>query len=131
VDSLRDPAALPGWLASTTRNECLQLLRAKQRQVPVDGELVPEGTGPASDEWLLKQERHIALRAAFASLPERCRALLSLLFRDPPPPYTTISADLGVPVGSIGPIRQRCLAALRAHPLMTALGEDTTRQAAR
>ena len=85
----------------------------------------------AAGEWLLRQERHIALRTAFAGLSERCRTLLSLLFRDPPPPYADISADLGIPVGSIGPIRQRCLAALRTHPLMTALGEDPTRQAAR
>ena len=28
IGSLREPAALPGWLATTTRRECLRVLRA-------------------------------------------------------------------------------------------------------
>jgi RNA polymerase sigma factor (sigma-70 family) len=126
VGSLRDPAALAGWLATTARNECVQVLRSKQRHVQTDGELLPEETQEAADDWLLKQERHIALRAAFAGLSERCRALLSLLFADPAVPYADISGRLAIPVGGIGPTRQRCLAALRAHPLMIALGEGPT-----
>ena len=126
LSSLRDPAALGGWLATTARNECLQVLRSRQRHVQTDGELLPDETQEASDAWLLKQERHIALRAAFAGLSERCKALLSLLFADPPTPYVEISARLAMPVGGIGPTRQRCVAALRAHPLMIALGEGPT-----
>ncbi len=131
LDSLRDAAALGGWLATTARNECLQLLRSQQRTVQTDGDLLPELTQEASDELVLKQERHIALRAAFAGLSDRCRALLSLLFADPPAPYADISARLAIPVGGIGPTRQRCLATLRAHPVMVALddgpaGEDVT-----
>jgi RNA polymerase sigma factor (sigma-70 family) len=126
LGSLRDPAALGGWLATTARNECLQVLRSKQRHVQTDGELLPDEIQEASDAWLLKQERHIALRAAFAGLSERCKALLSLLFADPPTPYVDISARLAIPVGGIGPTRQRCMAALRAHPLMIALGEGPT-----
>jgi hypothetical protein len=41
-------------------------------------------------------------------------------------PYADISGRLAIPVGGIGPTRQRCLAALRAHPLMIALGEGPT-----
>jgi len=123
LGTIRDPAALPGWLATTTRNECLQLLRAKHRQVPTDSEELPDAETPASDQWLLTQERHIALRAAFAALSERCVALLTLLFADPPTPYAEISRRLGIPAGGIGPTRLRCLESLRAHPLIAALDE--------
>ncbi|MGH3931534.1 MAG: RNA polymerase sigma factor, partial [Pseudonocardiaceae bacterium] len=84
LGTIREPAALPGWIATTTRRECLHLLRLKKRQVPVaDQDLVRldvHDAGPGADEWLLVQERHIALRSAFAGLSQRCRQLLSLLF---------------------------------------------------
>ena len=121
LDSIREPAALPGWLATTTRNECLQLLKAKQRQVPVEEAELPDDEAAASDEWLLREERHIALRAAFAALSQRCHTLLALLFRDPPPAYAEVSQRLGIAVGSIGPTRLRCLDDLRSHPGLAAL----------
>jgi RNA polymerase sigma factor (sigma-70 family) len=123
---LREPAALAGWLATTTRNECVQVLRATQRHVQLDTEFLGSEDAAAADRWVLEQERHIALWTAFADLPERCRALLSLLFADPPASYADVSAGLGLPVGAIGPTRQRCLGVLRRHPLMTALGEGPT-----
>jgi hypothetical protein len=61
------------------------------------------------------------LREAFALLSQRCRELLSLLIADPPAGYTQISAALGMPVGSIGPTRARCLDALRRVPALAAL----------
>jgi RNA polymerase sigma factor (sigma-70 family) len=121
LDTIHEPAALPGWIATTTRRECLHLLRAKKRQIPVDDEGFPDSTGPASDEWLLQQERQIALREAFAQLPERCRQLLSMLFSDPPTPYSEISARLDMPIGGIGPSRLRCLQKLRGIPVIAAL----------
>lgn len=123
---LREPAALAGWLARTTRNECVQVLRTRQRHVQMDTDFLPAEDSAAADRWVLEQERHIALRTAFAGLSERCRALLALLFADPPASYTDISTRLGIPVGGIGPTRQRCLGVLRKHPLMTALGEGPT-----
>jgi DNA-directed RNA polymerase specialized sigma24 family protein len=36
-----------------------------------------------------------------------------LLMADPPTPYADISDELGLPMGSIGPTRGRCLAQLR------------------
>jgi RNA polymerase sigma factor (sigma-70 family) len=120
LDSLRDPAALPGWLATTARNECLTVLRVRGRQREFDAER-DDGALPASDEWLLTQERHVALRVAFAGLSEQCRRLLALLFGDPPAPYAAISDTLGLPVGGIGPNRQRCLDKLRRSEPMAAL----------
>jgi RNA polymerase sigma factor (sigma-70 family) len=121
LNTIREPAALPGWLATTTRHECLYLLRGKNRQIPVDDQRLPDEAEPASDEGLLKQEQHIALLAAFAELPERCQQLLSMLFSDPPTPYTEIAARLGMAVGGIGPNRQRCLDKLRDNPAIAAL----------
>lgn len=121
--ALREPAALPGWLATTTRRECLAVLRARQRQIPVEHDDLADEATPASDEWLLGQERQIALRAAFGRLSERCRQLLGLLFREPPATYAQISAELGMAVGAIGPNRQRCLDRLRATPEFVALAD--------
>jgi RNA polymerase sigma factor (sigma-70 family) len=124
LETIREPAALPGWLATTARHECLYLLRTKRRQTPVDDEGYFDEQAPASDEWLLTQERQIALRAAFAQLSQRCQRLLAMLFADPPTPYARISAELHMPVGSIGPQRGRCLAELRADPRLAALLES-------
>jgi RNA polymerase sigma factor (sigma-70 family) len=121
---LRAPAALPGWLATTTRRECLRVLRlAESRQGHergADMETIADGAA-AVEEGLLAAERHLALRAAFAQLPPRCRTLLGMLLRDPPAPYAEISAELEMPVGSIGPNRARCLEALRRAPALAGL----------
>jgi RNA polymerase sigma factor (sigma-70 family) len=117
LDTIREPAALPGWLKTTAQRECLHLLRAKNRQVPVaDDEVFEDDGGPACDEWLLAQERQAALRAAFAGLSERCRRLLAMLFADPPVAYARIGAELEMAIGAIGPTRQRCLQRLRGSP---------------
>jgi RNA polymerase sigma factor (sigma-70 family) len=121
LETIREPAALPGWIVTTTRNECLRVLRAGQRTVPVEpDERLADGDPPV-DAWLLADERANALRTAFAGLPERCRRLLSLLFADPPTPYIDISATIGIAVGAIGPNRQRCLERLRRDPAVAPL----------
>jgi DNA-directed RNA polymerase specialized sigma24 family protein len=75
---------------------------------------------------LLAAERHAALREAFTHLPPRDQQLIALLIEDPPVPYAEISARLGIPVGSIGPNRRRCLDKLRHHPAIAKLiGADS------
>jgi DNA-directed RNA polymerase specialized sigma24 family protein len=71
--------------------------------------------------WLLAVERHAALREAFLDLPPSDQRLIALLIEDPPVPYAQISARLGIPIGSIGPTRSRCLDKLRRHPAIAAL----------
>ena len=93
-------------------------------------EAIPdEQTGMAEQELLLA-ERHAALREALTQLTPRCQRLIALLVEDPPVPYTQISARLGIPVGSIGPCRSRCLDKLRRNPAIAALintdGEPAT-----
>jgi len=71
------------------------------------------------DEDLLAEERRAAVRAAFAQLRPQCRRLLALLAGDPPISYAEIAAGLGVPIGSLGPTRARCLERLRrSEPLL-------------
>ena len=55
------------------------------------------------------------------TVPEQCQRLIALLTEDPPVPYAEISARLGIPVGSIGPCRRRCLEKLRRDPAIAAL----------
>jgi RNA polymerase sigma factor (sigma-70 family) len=130
LGNLRDPAAIPGWLATTARRECCQALRAG-RSLPAaacapDVEDIPDCQSGAPEQDLLTAERHAALREAFTSLSPSCQRLLALLIKDPPVPYAQISATLGIPIGSIGPTRRRCLEQLRHHLAIAALmnGDD-------
>ena len=113
--SLREPDRLGAWLAPTARRECLRLLRMSGRSIPVGGEqdLPEHGDGPEIDERLLRDERESALARAFARISERCQRLLRVLVSDPAPSYEEVGAALDMPVGSIGPTRQRCLDRLR------------------
>ncbi|MFP5379826.1 MAG: RNA polymerase sigma factor [Vicinamibacteria bacterium] len=114
LDDLRDPGALPGWLATTARNECLRVLRHQSRTIPTEDDRIPQDSAPSQvDARLLTEERDAALWRAFSTLTARCQALLRMLAADPAPSYDEISAALGMPVGSIGPTRGRCLATLR------------------
>lgn len=131
---LREPEALPGWISTATRHECIRVSNLSRRSIPVDpttGRFDVQDDSELDDE-LLRSERHHALREALQELPAHQRELLLLLSTDPPPSYQEVSARLGIPVGSIGPTRQRGLARLRrtqairnylAAPSGTALGE--------
>src|SRR5262249_24730334 len=124
LGNLRDPAARPGWLATTPARECAKALRAARRppawQMPDDGS-IPDTLAATAEQELLLAERHATLREALTCLPPGCQRLLILLSQDPPVPYAQISAELGIPVGSIGPTRSRCLQKLRRHPAIAAL----------
>ena len=116
---LREPAALPGWLATTTARACIEVYRRNKRQIPRDtlDVTVPDG-GPGHEHRLLLEEQQDALRAAFARLGDRCRQLLQMLFAEPPVAYAQVSSSIGIPVGAIGPTRRRCLAKLRSDPVL-------------
>ena len=123
LNDLRDPAALPGWISTTTRRECCRVRRAPRAR-PADAQVldyIPDEQTATAEHKLLVAERDSALREAFARLPEGCQRLLALLMTDPPVPYTEISAKLGIRVGSIGPSRQRCLDRLRRDPAIARL----------
>jgi RNA polymerase sigma factor (sigma-70 family) len=114
--ALREPAALPGWLATTTHRECQRALTTARKTEDAGTKLddalaVVDGT--LIEQEILAAERNAALRLALRELPPRCQQLLAMLISDPPYSYAEISATLEIPMGSIGPQRSRCLERLR------------------
>ncbi|WP_405846806.1 RNA polymerase sigma factor [Streptomyces sp. NBC_01518] len=121
---IREPEKAGSWLASTARNECLKVIKALRRLMPTDDpqlldrvseERTPEQSLIDSEEAASDAERIRRLWQEFEQLGERCRQLLRVLMTSPPPSYLEVSAGLGIAVGSIGPMRQRCLRRLRAR----------------
>ena len=124
LGSLHEPSALPGWLATTTRRECLRVQRTGRTLAarPVlDAETLPDDQAWAADEGLLAAERQAALREAVLDLPSGGQRLIAMLLEEPPLPYAEISVRLGIPIGSIGPNRRRYLDKMRRHPAIAAL----------
>jgi RNA polymerase sigma factor (sigma-70 family) len=123
IGKLNAPDRVGSWLATAARRECLQHIKAGRRAVASADmtafEAVTLGGNPTEDEVLRAEtEREDAHRArvmwqALDRLPDRCRELLRVLMAAPPPSYAEVAAALGLPVGSIGPTRARCLQRLR------------------
>lgn len=116
IDRLKQPERVGSWLAATARNECLRCVGARKRVVLANEDVGLDAAAedePEIDEGLLADERARDVRAAVAHLPRRWQRLLELLMADPPASYAEISDQLGLPVGSIGPTRGRCLDRLR------------------
>jgi RNA polymerase sigma factor (sigma-70 family) len=115
LDRIRDPERIGGWLATTARHESIRVLRVSERQVPADTDdlidLREIQDGP--DVGLLTEERDRELWQLLSSLPPRCQMLLSVLSVESPLSYVEIGDVLGMPTGSIGPTRGRCLEHLR------------------
>jgi RNA polymerase sigma factor (sigma-70 family) len=116
VDEVRDPAALAGWLATTARRECLGVLAASKREILVDEpSRVDDADAAPIDETVIQRERQAALHVALNSLPCHQRELMLTLLAKPAATYDQLSVALGIPRGSIGPTRQRCIARLRRN----------------
>jgi RNA polymerase sigma factor (sigma-70 family) len=115
LDKLRDPDRVGAWLATTARRECQRAQAQSRRTLPTDDDrrLEPRESGePTPEEVALASERDRLLWAAFAQLSESCRRLLRILVVASPS-YEEVAAALGMPIGSIGPTRARCLERLR------------------
>lgn len=115
VDSVRDPQAVLRWATTTARREAWRTARAGKREdvaepQALDAALPPVG-GPDVDVLAAGAAR--TLWRHVAELPERCRRLLRVIAFEDRPDYATLSAELGMKIGSIGPTRGRCLDKLR------------------
>lgn len=125
LDEVPDPGVLVGWLAAAAWQECGNVQSAAGA-LQISGEIANPGrrpshqAGTAEHEWLMA-ERHATLREAFSRLSPCCQQLLGLLIDGPSVPDTEISARLGIPAGSIGVARHRCLDKLRRDPAIAAL----------
>ena len=118
LNRLRPDSNLGGWLATVARHEALRLLRKQKREMVGQAEDVAESPfllnisgNSATAHW----DRVDWLNQGLTLLDQRCRELLLLLyFSNEPPTYEDIANQLGLSVGSVGPIRGRCLERLRA-----------------
>jgi RNA polymerase sigma factor (sigma-70 family) len=122
LPKLRDAKALPKWIMQIAAHKCFHRKQLQQRVELSDphAELLERSTPSVALEILRQAEQEQSLRQAMSELPPRCRQLVHMLFFDQPArPYQEIAAELGVAVGSIGFIRQRCLERLRKRLLET------------
>ena len=120
LNDLEQPEKLHAWLVTTARRKTLHAIsKAQLQQSHVNTDDDPYlatsimDEAPLPDEQLLILEEQHRIRMALSSLDERCKTLLQMLFYvSEPPSYAEIATALGLPEGSIGPTRARCLAKL-------------------
>ena len=124
---VRDAGALGAWLSSTMRRSCLRLLDARRPVVrpvgdwgPYEARLGEPGGEALAVGRLAQAEEGDALWRLVDALPPRQRAVLRALYAPDEPSYAVVSARTGVPIGAIGPTRQRALARLHALLLQQA-----------
>jgi RNA polymerase sigma factor (sigma-70 family) len=111
---IRQPERLASWLATTTRNEALRVIRGNNRQTPqAQLDELPELNAPSVEERVSDDVTLRAVLEAFAKLAPADQQLMRLLCAVPPLDYQTIAEMLGRPIGSIGPTRARCLERLK------------------
>jgi RNA polymerase sigma factor (sigma-70 family) len=115
IDQIRDPDRIGGWLATTMRRQCIATRRRRYHENPMSDLPETAEDTPGSDVVDAVVQRHAVkrLHEAVARLPERERRLIRLQLDPAQPGYTEISRSLGMPIGSIGPIRGRALRKLR------------------
>jgi len=115
AESISDPQAVLQWLIVSARREAWRVVRRSDRIEPRDFH-ADDVVSPAADspeELVQRSEGETRLWHHIAALPERCQALLRVIAFADRPDYADIARSLGMPVGSIGPTRGRCLAKLR------------------
>lgn len=118
LDEIDRPERLQAWLVTTARRKTWRVITKQKalREAPGHKESaerklmdLPDGAPPADEVLVLLEKQH-QVRVAVAALDERCGKLMKLLFYAPEPPsYSEIASKLGIPEGSIGPTRARCL----------------------
>jgi RNA polymerase sigma factor (sigma-70 family) len=114
VERLNDPGAIAGWLVTTTRREAMRTLQRGVREVLTDDAAAIDEPDDASPELVaIARERRAAVRGAVRRLPGRQRHLLTSLLTDPSSTYERVAVQLAMPMGSVGPTRDRALARLR------------------
>jgi len=122
-DTVRDPRAVVKWLLTAARREAWRASRRLHDDTVRHGGTVGDGPEEALDlpaqreslpeNVVFRDERQHCLWTHVQGLSPRCRQLLCVIAFADRPDYALIAESLGMPVGSIGPTRGRCLAKLR------------------
>ncbi len=113
ADAITSPQAVLGWLCTTAKREAWRVQRATRTVDPV-ADLEPDLPTP-HDPAQVAAMRDEARRLweHFVTLSPKCQQILRVISMGGAPDYASLATAMGVPVGSIGPTRGRCLAALR------------------
>jgi RNA polymerase sigma factor (sigma-70 family) len=119
--TVRDPEKLAGWLATTARRECLRIINRARPEIASDTVDVDRpAAGPTPEASVITDETHQAVRTAVEGLHGRAGQLIDALFFQPFTTYAQLSQRTGMPIGSIGPTRNRALQSLRGDLLVWA-----------
>jgi RNA polymerase sigma factor (sigma-70 family) len=123
ADDIRDPRTIVKWLLTSTRREAWRVSKRTRADLHRSGAVfgvdneeamaIPDSGEASPDEVVFRDDRQRRLWEHVKGLPERCRQLLSVIAFADRPDYAHLADALGMPVGSIGPTRGRCLAKLR------------------
>ena len=117
AEAIQDPQAVLAWLIVTAKRESWRVVKDSRRATPLpedeDGPPLPDLVATGPETAALARLEGTVLWTHVESLPERCRSLLRVIAFSDRPDYATVATALGMPVGSIGPTRGRCLAKLR------------------
>jgi RNA polymerase sigma factor (sigma-70 family) len=123
LDAIRDESKLGGWLATVARRQSWAVLSRRGNQLSF-ADIAPEdelalaeragALGMADSGHIQSWELSLWLDQGLARLTDKCRELLTALYLDvAEPSYAELAERLGIPIGSIGPTRARCLERLR------------------
>jgi RNA polymerase sigma factor (sigma-70 family) len=117
LNNIHTPMALTGWLVITTRREAWQVRAAGRKTLPADHDWFTAlaDSEPGCEEKVIADDQRRALWTALQRLSPLCQELLRTVAFVRRPDYAAVAAALGIPLGSVGPNRARCLAKLRAE----------------
>ncbi|MEO7352278.1 MAG: sigma-70 family RNA polymerase sigma factor [Marmoricola sp.] len=119
--SIAEPRAVAGWLCTTARREAWRVSKQSTRQQPVEDETIVRKLPdePPPEAQVVLDDDNARLWGCLSKLSERCQRLLRIVAAEARPDYSVIATQLGMPVGSIGPTRGRCLEKLRQELVLS------------
>jgi len=113
LNDIEEPEKLQAWLVTTARRKTWRTIAKSHATEWINEAGTVSDQTPLPDEQLVILEEQHRIRTAVSMLDERCQKLVQMLFyHAQPPSYAEIAASLGIPEGSIGPTRARCLGKL-------------------
>lgn len=115
-ESILEPQAVSGWLTTCARREAWRVGKLQRRADPTEAEYLEPHlpTHESAEDSAIVDDESSRLWTAVSTLNDRCQRLLRVVAFEERPDYARLAQDLSMPIGSIGPTRQRCLAKLRA-----------------